>query len=84
MSNGLDYELRERSGTIMDNRPLVSFFYELLRDGSIPIGEIEMMVRNSLPAKHTIYTNGYLAQYAQDIVGRLTDGSQDESSQPKA
>ena len=72
VNHGLENErLRERSGAVDDPRKLVSFLYELMRD-HVPPGVIEAVCRNSqqTPVK---CTNGYLAQYAQDVARRLRD-----------
>ena len=64
--------MRERTGNVADSSKLVSFFYELLRD-HLPVGEVERLVLNvtNPKASSCVYTNGYLAKYAQDIVQRL-------------
>lgn len=62
-------DLRNRSGSVTSNDPLVSFLYELLRD-HLPAGTVEALVRNSHSDNWT-YTNGYLANYAIDIAKRL-------------
>lgn len=61
--------LRERSGAVTDDRKLVSFLYELLRD-HLPAAKVEALVRASQETPVT-FTNGYLAQYAQDVANRL-------------
>lgn len=63
-------DFRERSGTVQDDSPLVSFLYELMRDHLTP-GKLEAMVRDCLHPQCTVYTNGYLAKYAQDLAKRL-------------
>ena len=64
--------MRERSGTVQINSRLVSFLYELMRD-HLPPGVIEEIVRASEGESDVVYTNGWLAQYAQDIANRLKD-----------
>ena len=61
--------LRVASSQVCDNRPLVSFLYEMLRDHVQP-GVAEAVVWSSKPGK-TTFTNGWLAKYAQDIADRL-------------
>ena len=65
--------LRERSGSvkIKINSKLVSFLYELMRD-HLPPGKVEELVRASQDPD-CIYTNGWLAKYAQDLANRLKD-----------
>lgn len=63
-------DLRSRSGFISDKSKLVSFLYELMRDHITP-GQIESLVRSSLYEEYTVYTNGWLAEYAQDLAKRL-------------
>lgn len=62
--------MRERSGRVMLTDKLVSFLYELMRD-HLPPGEVERLVRNSQEAGDTLYTNGWLAKYAEDLANRL-------------
>lgn len=62
--------LRERSGYVTYNDKLISFLYELMRD-HIPPGVIEEICCNSINNCDTIYTNGYLAKYAEDLATRL-------------
>jgi len=68
-------ELRERTGSVNDGRPLVVFLYMLLRDHVLP-GDIEKMMRGLSDAEargiHAFeFTNGHLARYAQDLADRL-------------
>jgi hypothetical protein len=65
--------LRERSGNIRSNSKAVAFVYELLRD-YLPSGTVEKIVYNSTGpnTEEFIFTNGYLAKYAIDIVERLS------------
>jgi hypothetical protein len=64
--------LRKRSGTVTINSKLVSFLYELMRD-HLPTGEVEALVRASEDEPKCTYTNGWLAQYAEDLAKRLKD-----------
>jgi hypothetical protein len=64
--------LRKRSGRIDSIEPVVSFLYELMRD-HLPAGTVERIVRNSLGADRTTFTNGYLAKYAEDLADRLRE-----------
>lgn len=65
--------LRAASGRVNDNRAVVSFLYELMRD-ELPVGKVhELMTRNeSVSGTNTAqFTNGGLASYAQWIADRL-------------
>ncbi len=64
--------LRERSGTIRINSRLVSFLYELMRD-HLPPGKVEELIRSSEKDPDVLYTNGWLARYAEDLAYRLKD-----------
>ncbi len=67
--------LRNRSGEVRDSRPLVAFLYDLMRD-RLPVGVVETLVQQNTgldPADDEfVFTNGFLAKYAQDIANRLT------------
>jgi hypothetical protein len=67
-------ELSEASGDIKDKSKLVCFIYLLGRD-HLPLGEIEGILTSMEKAGGDgyLYTNGWLAQYAQDIAKNLTD-----------
>ena len=65
-------ELRERSGNVQFNSKLISFLYELMRD-HVLLGDIESLVRSSESIETTLYSNGWLANYAADIAKRLQD-----------
>lgn len=62
-------ELRDATS----KKNLVAFFYELMRD-HLPIGVVEQLVRNCEmdPENPVIFTNGFLARYAQELAERLT------------
>lgn len=64
--------MRKRSGTVTINSRLVSFLYELIRD-HVPAGRVESIVRSSEDEPEVTYTNGWLAQYAEDLAKRLKD-----------
>lgn len=61
--------LRERSNSIRLNSKLISFLYELMRD-YLPAGEVEILVQKS-QEPDCLYTNGWLAKYAEDLAKRL-------------
>lgn len=65
-------QLRERSGLFEADDALISFLYTLMRD-HLPTGAVERLVRESLDERgeSVQYTNGWLAQYAQDLARRL-------------
>lgn len=64
--------MRERSGNIQIKSKLVSFLYELMRD-HLPIGVVEKIVNSSEDESEVLYTNGWLAKYAEDIANRLSE-----------
>jgi hypothetical protein len=61
--------VRKRSGSVNINSKLVSFLYQLMRD-HLPAGEVERLVRES-EDPDVFYTNGWLANYAEDLANRL-------------
>ncbi len=77
ITNEANLRMREASGRVNDNRPLVAFLYELARD-EIQIGDIEDKldrITNLPPEKVPgpfMFTNGWLARWAQDAADRLT------------
>lgn len=64
--------MRQRSGSIKINNRLISFLYELMRD-HLPPGVIEEIVQASEDDPDVLYTNGWLAKYAEDLANRLKD-----------
>ena len=65
-------DLRNKSGNVVSKSKLMCFIYMLMRD-KLPAGEIENMVNRvrELTAEEYVFTNGYLGQYAKDLVDRL-------------
>ncbi len=71
-------ELRDASGKIESNNPIVEFLYELMRD-HLPVGIVEELVLNiekhreddNVDDNYTLYTNGFLAKYALNLAERL-------------
>jgi hypothetical protein len=65
-------EMHKRSGAVHDADPLVALFYDLLRDHIQP-GDLEKLVRSACEHhdKTMVYSNGWLAEYARDMVRRL-------------
>ena len=70
----LAQRMREASGQVDDPRPLVAFFYVLMRDRITP-GELEHLVDKALgnQPKTCGFCNGWLARHAQDVVDRLLE-----------
>jgi len=71
--------MREASGNVQSECKLTSFFYELLRD-HVTISDVESLVRRviSEPAGvNYVYTNGWLAKYAENVVKRLREASKE-------
>lgn len=63
--------IESRSRNIKDDRPLVTFLYVLMRDFVQP-GNIEAIVMEIEDSdEEWVFSNGWLAQYAQDISERL-------------
>ncbi len=65
--------MRERSGHVTHPTRLVAFLYCLIRD-YVPPGIIEEIMLNQNIDKDrgdTLYSNGWLAQYAIDLEKRL-------------
>lgn len=78
--------LRERSGNVVNDDRLTSFLYELMRD-HVPPGEVEKLVRDlELDDSHgntsSLFSNGWLACYAEDLAKRLTRSSRTEQCSP--
>lgn len=69
--------MREKSGSVRDNRPLVTFLYKLMRDDVTP-GRVESLLLEAgidepvTTPKDVLFTNGWLASLAQDLAFRLT------------
>lgn len=65
-----DTLLKEASGSVTSNDPMVGFLYDLMRDYVKP-GDIERAVENNLYRDTCTFSNGWLAKYAEDIVKTL-------------
>lgn len=63
-------ELREASGKVSFEGRITSFLYVLMRD-HLPAGTLEEIVRDSEKCDEFEYTNGWLAQYANNLAKRL-------------
>lgn len=64
--------LRDRSESVDRSGPLTAFFYDLLRD-HLPAATVETLVREAAAhaEQRVQYTNGYLAEYANELSDRL-------------
>ena len=65
--------LRQASGTVTDTDPLVCFLYLLARN-EVPVGASESLlgeVEISSAGGDCVYTNGWVARWAQDAARRL-------------
>jgi hypothetical protein len=65
--------LREESGSIVGTDPLLNFFYLLARD-ELPVGSVEKIlgaVEISQSRGTAKYTNGWLAEWAQNAASRV-------------
>src|SRR4051812_34698839 len=64
--------MREASGRVTDDRAVVSFLYELMR-GYLQVADAETITRSVEGEKGQtiLFSNGWLAQYAQDIANRI-------------
>ncbi len=71
-----DTLLKEASGTVTSDDPMVGFVYDLLRDYVRP-GDMERAVENNLYKGTCTFSNGWLANYAKNIVKTLTKHSED-------
>lgn len=78
LCNDANEALRSRSGKFTTTDPFVSLFYELLRD-HIRAGTLEGIVQSVVdePSERRL-TNGYLGEYAQDVVERLRRSEVDD------
>jgi len=63
--------LRSDSGNVEFSDTLTTFFYLLLRD-HLPAGKVEMIIHEVVNGADSIlFTNGYLAQYADNLASAL-------------
>lgn len=63
-------KLREASGNVAFNDALTGFLYELMRD-HMPAGKVEEMVHRAAHNPDALFTNGWLAQYANNLAEEL-------------
>lgn len=69
--------MRKASGEVQDRRALVAFLYVLARD-HLTTGTIEEIIGSHVEPitnEPTVFTNGWLARWAQDVANRLSVGS---------
>lgn len=75
-NDAINKRVRLASGEINDERRLVAFLYVLMRDHLTP-GHVEEIMRSHIEVGNrplgepVMYTNGWLASYAQDLADRL-------------
>lgn len=62
--------MRRESGLVNNDDRLVMFIYLLARDW-VPTGTIDKIVDYEMPTGTATFTNGWLAQWAKDVVDRL-------------
>jgi len=64
--------LRRDSGNVKSKDPLTSFLYTLMRD-HLPTGTVEAIIQEIELYKNNeiIFTNGWLAQYAENLANRI-------------
>ncbi len=62
--------LRKRSGEVDSSDPVVALLYILMRD-HLPTGTVEEIVRLHCTGPKVLFTNGWLAKYAEDLAARL-------------
>ena len=72
MSEERTKQLREVSGNIAYNDALTGFLYELIRD-HLPAGKVEALVIRATQNPDAIFTNGWLAKYANNLAEELTN-----------
>jgi len=63
-------KLREVSGNVAYNDALTGFLYELMRD-YLPAGKVEELVLRAAHAPDALFTNGWLAKYANNLAEEL-------------
>lgn len=66
-------KMRARSGRVVSRDRLTSVIYELIRD-HVPPSTLEKIVRDLDMAGvdgETLFTNGWLASYAEDMARRI-------------
>lgn len=72
-------QLREVSGNVVYTDSLTSFLYELMRD-HLPAGTVEQLVMSAVVDKEVIFTNGWLAKYANNLAEELVNAKRNNLS----
>lgn len=62
--------MREASGEVNGDNRLAAFLYLLTRD-HLPVGVVETLLLQTEGEHGYVFTNGWLAQWAEDAAGRL-------------
>jgi len=62
--------VRERSGNVSSSDPRIAFLYLLMRD-HLPCGVVDSLITQVNNDTEKLFTNGWLAQYAADLVRRV-------------
>jgi len=72
-------QLRDDSGHVKSKDPLVGFLYTLMRD-HLPTGTVEQLVQETQYGKNKecLYTNGWLAEYAENLAQRISQVPTDQ------
>lgn len=67
-------KLREITGNVKSNKKLVTFLYLLMKD-ELVCGKVEHIVSEieKYNKKEQLFTNGWLAKYADNLALRLLD-----------
>ncbi len=63
-------DIREASGNVESSDPVVALLYVLLRDHVLP-GDMAAVVKDLRKASSFMFSNGWLAQYAQFLANDL-------------
>ena len=67
-----DTVLKTSSGSVASTDPLVAFLYDLMRDFISP-GDVEKIIESNYGEKEFHFSNGWLANYAKNIVEALRE-----------
>jgi hypothetical protein len=70
----MNHEGRSPDGLLVEERPLVSFFYRLMREGDVAPARLEQLLEQleETPAAVAVrYELAHIARYAADAADRL-------------